>query len=194
MALLSASASLVRERRRRGFALPVLLAAVLLLGGLPGAAAQTGSMEYRVKAAMLFNFTRFMVWPEDGRSRLRLCVTGDDPFGPALAGLDGKETRGRELEIRRVQDPSALAHCHMLFIADSAHARIPGILARVARDPVVTVSEHEGFVEQGGTVELRVMEGKVRFEINADAAEHEGITISSKLLRLARRVHGGGAP
>jgi len=44
--------------------------------------------EYQVKAAFLFQFSRFVQWPPDSFSsadaRLVICVLGVNPFGSAL--------------------------------------------------------------------------------------------------------------
>jgi YfiR/HmsC-like len=44
------------------------------------------------------------------------------------------------------------------------------------------------FAEQGGLIGLRVEADKVRFDINVDAAQRTGLTMSSQLLKLARVV------
>lgn len=174
------------------------LICLVLLGTLPahgvatpGAAAEP-TVEHRVKAAMLFNFTRFIAWPGAGGPELSLCVVGEDPLTAALDGIHGKETGDRTVTVRPAVSPAHLARCHMAFISRSEAASLPPLLDALKARPVVTVSDIPGFVERGGMVELVVVEGKVRFEVNIGAAEQAGLRFSSKLLRLARQVVGRG--
>ena len=56
--------------------------------------------EYQVKAAFLFNFTKFVEWPDaafaDGHAPIVLGILGDDPFGTELTQLvSGQSVRGR---------------------------------------------------------------------------------------------------
>jgi hypothetical protein len=121
-------------------------------------------------------------------------VLGGDPFGAALADIEGKQASERTLIVHRDADPGSLQNCHVVFVTRSYLGEIPEILARLGELPVVTVSEGEEFVEQGGTIGLVLSEGKVRFEINVDTAKRHGIRISSKLLRLASRLYSGRLP
>jgi hypothetical protein len=156
------------------------------------ALAQPAAPEYDVKAAFLYNFTKFVEWPpgafQDERSSLRFCVLGENSFGAALQTLAGEEVSGHKLTLVRSESISNLGGCHVLFIARSERERIPRILADLGNAPVLTVADTPGFLEQGGTINFILDGSKVRFEINRAAADKAGIKISSKLLQLARRV------
>lgn len=172
----------------------MLLLGVLLAHGAVGTAAAEPPVEYRVKAAMLYNFTRFISWPDTDADRLRLCVTGEGPLSAALAAIDGKRTGERILEVRGDVPPADLDGCHMAFVSRSMERELAALLEGLGSAPVVTVSDMPRFVERGGMVELVLVEGKVRFEINIAVAEAADLRFSSKLLRLARRVVRGDTP
>ena len=177
-----------------------LLASFLVLATVlaaPGAAgAQTAATEYAVKAAFLYNFTKFVEWPDSAfpEGTLRLCVLGEDPFGKALQTVAGEEVAGHKLIVLSTGKLSDPAGCQVLFISRSERERMPRILADLRDLPVLTVSDTGGFIDQGGIINFTLEEGKVRFEINQESAERAGIKISSKLLRLATRVTPGTKP
>jgi hypothetical protein len=158
----------------------------------PGAARAQGPSEYEVKAAFLYNFTKFVEWPPsafaEGNGALRLCVLGDDPFGRGLnAALgEGEVVEGRRLTVVRAETLARAGGCQVLFVSRSERERLPQILAPLKSSPVLTVGDSKGFLDQGGIVNFILEGSKVRFEINPAAAEQAGIRISSKLLRLAR--------
>ena len=158
------------------------------------ARAEVAASEYAVKAAFLYNFTKFVEWPPkafaDERSPLKICVLGADPFGKALRSFMDEEVGGRRLQLLRVDTLNNPAACHVLFVCRSERDRLPQILAAVRGAPVLTVADTAGFLDDGGMVNFVLEGGKVRFEIDQEAAERSGIRISSKLLALARHVKG----
>ena len=161
------------------------LLVLLALGG-PIASAQEPSLEYRVKAAYLYNFAQFVEWPSHpGRDPLTICVAGRNPFGSALADITRGETvNGRPLAVRVILEPEG--GCDVVFVpqgsATSAYLKV----ARGA--PQLTVGEDDDFLAQGGIINFVREAGKVRFEISAESAARADLRISSRLLRLARNV------
>ena len=146
--------------------------------------AQDVSLEYRVKAAYLFNFTKFVEWPRDsGDGPVTICVAGRNVFGGVLTELvRGELVHGRPIETRLVVAPTS--DCHVLFVPRGAAA---AAYLRAARDmPVFTVGESSDFLSLGGVANFILDGANVRFEIDADAAERAGLRVSSRLLRLAR--------
>jgi hypothetical protein len=150
------------------------------------------AVEYQVKAAFLYNFTKFVEWPADPQPQgpFRLCVVGSDPFGGSLEAIvRGETVAGRPLVVDRVdndgQPLEKVRSCHVLFISRSERERLRQILDTVAGGAVLTVSDIPGFLDAGGQIELVLVGTKVRFAIEPAAAARSGLKISSKLLRLA---------
>jgi hypothetical protein len=167
---------------------------LLLLAALfavPGSARAQVAEEYELKAAFLYNFAKFVDWPPaafpDPNGSFRICVLGKDPFGASLqAAVGGEEIAGHKLAVADIL--SRPAGCQILFISRSERDQTAQILAAVRDSPVLTVGDAPGFLEQGGIINFLLEGTKVRFEINNEAAVRARLTISSKLLQLARRV------
>lgn len=169
-----------------------LLATALLLVAA-SAQAQDVALEYRVKAAYLLNFARFVDWPPAAfkdREPFQICVAGRNPFGGELAEMVRSETlAGRALAVRVIRDDAA--SCHLLFIPRGIAAR--RFLRQVSGDPTLTVGESPGFLGQGGHINFVLDGGNVRFQISQAAAMRQRLTISSRLLKLAVPAPGSGA-
>lgn len=167
------------------------MASLALLGwSLAGLAVQSMD-EYAVKAAYLYNFTRFTQWPETAfadAGSFSVCVLGDDPFGAALASLEGKTVEQRPLRVRRLARMGDYGQCQMLFISRSERHRLRPLLVELRDQPVLTVSDIEGFTQSGGMIELVDQDQRVGFAVNLGAVRRTGLDISSKLLRLAAAV------
>ena len=149
--------------------------------------------EYEVKAAFLFNFSKYVEWPERAFSgtadRILICVLGENPFGPFLAELvKEKKVNGRELAVEE-RSVSATAGCHIVFIAASER-RLGEIVGRLANRPVLTVSDGASVADQGAVIGLTMNDNRVRFEVNLIAARRAGLKLSSQLLKVAIRLIG----
>jgi len=152
------------------------------------------ALEYQVKAAFLYNFAKFVEWPAEALSPTTdvvvIGVFGEDPFGAILEQtLEGKTCcHDRRLVARRFRRGKDATSAQILFIGASEDGRLADILANLDGASVLTVSDIDHFTDRGGMIGFRREANKVRFEINADAAAHAGLTISSQLLKLATRV------
>ena len=161
------------------------LVALLLAWSAPaGAASQVE--EYELKAAFLYQFTRYVSWPEGDAGPVAICVLGEDPFGPSLdATVADKTARGKPIVVRRIRSAGEGASCQILFVSRSERPRLDATLAALGRRPTLTVADMSGFPSEGGMINLRVEEERIKLEINPDNAERAGLKIRSELLRLA---------
>jgi hypothetical protein len=160
----------------------------------PADAADLG--EYQVKAGFLFNFAKFTEWPAEAFAahdpRLGLCIIGKDPFGGAvLAALESRAIGSREFHTRRGVTPEDLGGCQVLFIALSEDRNLLAILRAVAKRPILTISDIDGFVEAGGMIGLLTLEDRIQFDVNLAACQQASLKPSSQMLKLARQVFGG---
>lgn len=145
--------------------------------------------EVQLKAAYLVNFLKYVEFPSN-RTTINLCLFGRDSLGPYLAGYEGRQIGGRELHIRKVSSPEQLADCQELFIPDTEEARVPAVLRWVDKQPILTVSDSDTFIRDGGAIALIRAEGRLQFEINPDALNRANLKASSQMLRLARQPGG----
>lgn len=184
--------------RRFPGCIPTLCLAVLIVTTLhtvPVGAAT--SVEYEVKAAFLYNFAKFVRWPAVDRPirEITICVLGKDPFDGALDALTGKTVQGVPMHVRRITEADQDGGCQIVFVSGSEVNRIPEVLKRLkSRQGILSVSDISGFVAQGGVIELLRENSHIRFAVNMVAAKDAGLTVSSKLLRLATRVEGSPQP
>ena len=148
--------------------------------------------EYQIKAAFLFNFAKFVEWPErsaQSEAEFVVAILGEDPFGKELEEeLEKKTIQDRKLVIKRVATVQEAAGAQLLFVSASERHALAAILAAVKDLPILTVSDIKDFAQHGGMLGFSADEKKVRFHVNARAAEQAGLKISSQLLKLAKTV------
>ena len=168
------------------------LACLLVVAGLfsfAPAARADDLPEYRLKAAFLYNFALFTEWPAEVGSTLNLCIHGSDPFGRELDALQGKAVAARSIAVLRKGVSEPLKSCHIVFIASSAIASLPRVLDELRDTPALTVADTPGAARQGVALNMAVVQNRIAFEANLQAARAAHLGLSSKLLRLATEVH-----
>ena len=179
------------------------VAAFALLGALLAVASRVPrllaqrALEYEVKAAYLYNIVNFVTWPPDAfngpADPLHVCVSGMDPFGRAIDNaMQNGTSNGRPVQIIRTSDASVLPTCELVFVPGNNADLIDQAVRVTAQRPVLTVGEAPDFLRRGGMIAFVVDGGRVRFDVNLQAASARGLTLSARLLQVARTVTGRG--
>ena len=154
-------------------------------------------VEYAVKAAFLYQFARFVEWPQGSPAAsgpVRICVVGEDPFGDALdLATQDKRAAGRPLIVRRFRRLADLKPCAIVFVPGLDPLQAAAVARQLRGSASLIVGEAPEFGLTGGMIAFRVDHDVVRFDINQNAAEAEGIRLSARLLGLAATGGGAGA-
>jgi hypothetical protein len=167
-------------------------AAVLLWSGPCRAQAQGQVLaaEYEAKAAFIYNIALFTSFPQLDGAQVRLCVLGRDPFDGALQALQGKPVGAARLGVEYPRSAlEALRRCQIVFISDSEQDELAALLDASREAPVLTIADMKGAARRGVMLELSVQDKRIAFEFNGAAARAANITLSSKVLRLAKAVY-----
>ncbi len=175
---------------------------LLLFFSWAGAAAQTAfaapeatppPREYEIKAAFIYNFTKFIEWPArsfpDAQSPFVIGVLGETPCAEALEQLvKDRKFNGRTIIVRRIAEAQALGRLQILFVGSAQDVEFGTLLPTIAADPILTVGESTAFASMGGAINFVRQDDKVRFEVNLHSAGQSGVKISAQLLKLATVV------
>lgn len=183
---------MTRSADRPAFGASCALRLVVALAFFAGfARAQDAPSATQVKAALLFNFARYVEWPPgflNNEEIIVFGVLGPDSFREIFSEMiSGKSIAGKRTLIRHFRSTSELEATHILFISSETERANEAIKALQGQS-VLTVSDMNGFLGSGGMINFVTRSDKVRFEINARAAGRSGIKISSALLALADKV------
>jgi hypothetical protein len=166
-------------------------ALIVMLGTVPfySARAQVPN-EYAAKAAFLYNVMLFTAFPNGGNGIIRLCVLGRDPFSGALNMLEGKAINSSKLTIGYPRSSSeAFKQCQAVFVAMSEADNILALADLGKEAGVMTITDIEGSVRKGIMVEVQIENNKIVFEFNNESAHAAKISLSSKVIRLAKSVY-----
>ncbi len=162
----------------------------LLAAWCPAAGELPAAKEYEVKAAFLYNFTKFIEWPPESHGAAPgpfvIGVIGRDSFVTNLRNVvRDRKVNGRSVEVRVLDDVADVATVQIVFVSGSAEAEVGAACRQYG---VLAVGESKEFLEQGGAIAFVFQEAKLRFAINIKAARHAGLKVSAQLQKLAMNV------
>lgn len=168
-----------------------LLALLLCFGVCHPARADDGvvAKESALKAAFLYNFAVFTVWPALPADTLRFCVLDSPPLLAALEAVKSKRINEHAIEVIAIQAPSQATTCQVLFVGNLAHSRLGEINRLIGKDAVLVVTEDGDFDKKDIIIVLNKQQGHFSFKINQTAAQARSLTLSSKLLKLATEIY-----
>jgi len=153
--------------------------------------ALTSAEEYEIKAVYLFNLGNFVKWKEDVLTKnFEICVFGTDPFGVNLDYVVEKEQQiqSYNVVIKQLSNLEGILSCQVLFMSRSAQSQFATVFATIKNKPILTVSDADRFVIQGGMVQFYSLEGKIRLMLDPETIEDSGLKASSLLMKIARII------
>lgn len=166
------------------------IVAIALLGGLtPGQAeASSATKADKVKAAIVYKLTKFITWPEK-KQTLSLCIVGNDTINSELLKINHKYSSGRRISVTQKAPNAPLEKlCDLVYIHNTKSSAIAGMLSDLANQPVLTISDSDNFVYQGGVIGLFRTGSRIQFAISQGATKSAGLAINPQLMRLAKIV------
>lgn len=153
------------------------------------------STENKVKAAYVYNFTRFVNWtaPESGQKKetIRIGILGSESIAELLREAAAAQNKKNEIVVQSLDNSSfSPGDFDILYIDNTKKSELKNILAKTKGHQVLTVSDLELFARMGGIIGFVKEDKRIKIEINLELAKKEKLQISAKLIEVARLVSG----
>ena len=167
---------------------------VILLIAFLSIASQGSNREYKVKAAFLFNLAQFVEWPTnilpESGSPLVIGILGENPFGSYLEEIvSGENVNGHPLQVKHCQTVEEATTCQIIFINLPETNKMKEAITALKGRSILTVSDKDNFIREGGMVELIKKVNKIGLVISTQSTKEDNLIISSKLLQIAQLAH-----
>lgn len=176
------------------FCLLRIVAASLVLHAVASGSAfaqpvQAAAPEHELKAAFIYHFIQFTQWPKDvfPEHGLVVCASRDGALFPALQALAGKQAGGRPIILVALAEARPEI-CQAVVVTGADRPQFEQMQRQIGSAPVLTITDDAELLRQGTMIGMRVDAGKMSFVVDNTQASRVGLNISSRLLRLARRV------
>jgi hypothetical protein len=164
-----------------------------------GSLAADAGLEYKIKAGYLYNFTKFITWPETKSPTFNLCLLGNDPFGSVIEPIEKKSAFDRPIKLIRLSEAALLAatnwnaECHILYL--NSFNKQKAVFTKIQANPnkagILVVGEGDGFAADGGMIGFVNRDGRIKLQINPQSVKQTDLKVSAKLLEIAELIKEG---
>lgn len=164
------------------------LAFILLLAAFSAPSiAQTEKPLHEIHAAMIFNFLKYIQWPDEGSGGdFVVGVMGEDDVFNTLKGYyDGKPKGSKKYVIKKLSDVSEAATCSVVYLGKNKGKEFENLKAAVTGKPVLTITDSFNLGKKGSCINLKVVDGKLKFEINQASVSAASLKVSGQLTSMA---------
>jgi hypothetical protein len=155
------------------------------------ALAEEQSLKHKIEVGYLYNFTKFITWPENDLKTFNLCVLGQDPFGSIIDAIERKTVKNKPIRVYRIQQTNEAKHCHIIYFSPplQPYLVLPGILTVSSLSPMIkgNVSKRS---QTMGMIVFFQKENKIKIHVNLNLLRKNALDISAKLLEVADVYEG----
>jgi hypothetical protein len=142
---------------------------------------------YKMHSVFIYSFTRYVQWPEGyNKGDFEILVLGDSPIFEELKAMaQSKKVGDRAIKVVKINAPSEIRKCNMLFVTSAKSPQIAEVMEKVNTQSILVVSEEAGLGLKGSDINFITKDGKLAFELNQTSVNKQGLKVSNELSRLA---------
>lgn len=142
---------------------------------------------HEIHAAMLYNFIKYVQWPNEGEAgEFVVGVIGDDNvFNTLKQWYDGKPKGSKKYVIKKLSSPAESSDCQVVYVGKSKNKDFDTIKSTTAGKSILTITDGNGLGQKGSCINFKVVDGKLKFELNQATVNGSNLKISSQLSSMA---------
>ena len=164
-----------------------IIAILFFLAIGQNAFAQQEKPMHEIHAAMIFNFLKYIQWPSDAEGGdFVVGVMGEDDVYNTLKNYyDGKPKGSKKYAIRKLSSAAEAAECAVVYLGKGKSKEFENIKAAVSGKPILTITDSFNLGQKGSCVNFKIVDGKLKFELNQASIASSTLKVSSQLSSMA---------
>lgn len=142
---------------------------------------------HEIHSAMLYNFIKYVQWPDEGAGgEFIVGVLGEDNvFNTLKQWYDGKPKGSKKYVIKKLANASEASTCQVVYIGKSKSKDFDDVKNTITGKSVLTITDGNGLGQKGSCINFKVIEGKLKFELNQATVNASNLKVSSQLTSMA---------
>ena len=142
---------------------------------------------HELHAAMLYNFIKYVQWPnESDPGDFVVGVIGDENvFNTLKTWYDGKAKGTKKYVIKKLSSAGEAESCQVVYVGKSKNRDFEDIKTSVTGKSVLTVTDGNGMGQKGSCINFKVIDGKLKFELNQTIVTGSNLKVSTQLSSMA---------
>lgn len=148
---------------------------------------QTEKPMHEIHAQMIYNFLKYIQWPNDAEGgEFVLGVIGeDDVFNTLKTYYEGKPKGSKKYAIKKLSSPDEAANCSVVYIGKNKSGQFDAVKNASAGKPILTVTDSFNLGKKGSCINFKVIDGKLKFELNQASITASTLKVASQLSSMA---------
>lgn len=165
----------------------LLVIIVCIFGAVHSMQAQGDRPEHELHSMMIYNFLKYIQWPgELNNGDFVIGVIGDDDVYNTLSTwYGGKERGGKNFQIKKFSSLDEISNCQLMYVGKGFSDKFGEILSKISNTPTLTVTGKKGLGEQGSCINFKVVDNRLKFELNQEAMQKSQLKTASQLTSMA---------
>src|SRR5687768_15902228 len=142
---------------------------------------------HEIHAAMLYNFIKYVQWPNEAEAgEFVVGVIGEDKvFNTLKQWYDGKPKGSKKYVIKQLASAEEAGSCQVVYVGKSKNKEFDNIKNSTTGKSVLTITDGNGLGQKGSCINFKVIEGKLKFELNQSTLTSSNLKVSSQLSSMA---------
>jgi hypothetical protein len=142
---------------------------------------------HEIHAAMLFNFIKYVQWPNEGEAgEFVVGVIGDDNvFNTLNQWYNGKAKGNKKYVIKKLASADESSSCQVVYVGKAKNKDFETIKSSIGSKSILTITDGNGLGEKGSCINFKVVDGKLKFEMNQATLTGSNLKVSSQLSSMA---------
>ena len=142
---------------------------------------------HEIHAAMLYNFIKYVQWPNETEpGTFVVGVIGDeDVFATLQKWYDGKPKGSKKYSIKKLSNAEEAADCQVVYLGKSKNREFESIKNSTTGKSVLTITDGNGLGQKGSCINFKVIDGKLKFELNQATLTSSNLKVSNQLTSMA---------
>ncbi|HLG35494.1 MAG TPA: YfiR family protein [Bacteroidia bacterium] len=146
--------------------------------------------EYSIKTLFIYNFTKYIEWPAANKKNVfEIDVVGESAILKPLEALARNKKINQKPIIIKMIDAESEVTGDIVFIPFSGSKKLSTVLKQCKGKNALVITEAPNLALKGSAINFRVVEHKIRFELNQAAAKNSGLKFSTELVELSIPVN-----
>ncbi|MBS1556052.1 MAG: YfiR family protein [Bacteroidetes bacterium] len=141
---------------------------------------------HEVYSMMVFNFSKYVQWPDNGNGEFVIGVVGNEEIYKTLSTwYSGKPKGAKKFVIKSFKNAAEVQDCQILFIDKSKSGEFETANAKVKGKGTLVITDRNGLGAKGSCINFKTVDDKLKFELNQAAIETSNLKVSSALTSMA---------
>lgn len=163
----------------------ILSALIALTLGMGSAYSQDKPM-HEVYSMMVYNFVKYVQWPVDGSEEFVIGVIGNDPmFNTMHKWYTNSKIGLRTVQVKQFKSAADVSNCHVLYLDKARSSEFDALQNKIRGWNTLVITDKNGLGHRGSSINFKVVDSKLRFELNQKAIEASNLKVAGSLSAMA---------